>query len=318
MSAIFRISASCDPVDVFLDLLENGNSRVPARTARERFGDALVYLEQIGAVQPDAILTEVTCDECHLHHSAALEFDPSKHAYRFFCPEAGFVAVAGADVVCIRLDPGWLLDWFARSLSFVPEIRRRSLIENRGWLLGETSLDGTSVAIVLVLGRLAANEQDSLIQALCRFQPSKIGIVLTTSAELPSTLLASYRYHAVDLREIIRAQTDGLALDHARLIARVSQFLRGAKAIKGTSDRSSQGEKILNFYADRRKEGVAYHYKSVEATEIRSAWPARFPGSKVPGHSTIRNSLPNPRSAADEANPGLSPLQAAKSNKDTR
>jgi hypothetical protein len=311
MSAVFRTSTSCDPVDVLLDLLEAGNGRIPARTVREHFSDALPYLEQIGAVQPDAILTEVTCDECHLHHSAALEFDPSRHAYRFFCPEVGFVAVAAADVVGLRVSPSWLLDWLGRSLSFIPQIRRRSLIENRGWLLGETLLDGTSVAVALVLGRLAANEQDSLIQVLSRFQPSEIGIVLTTSAELPSTLLAFHRYHALDLREVIHAKTDGLALDHARLTARAVQFLRGAKATSGASGRSSQAEKILKFFAERRNEGIAYRLKSPEATEIRTAWPVRFPGKKVPGHSTIRNLLPDPRSAANEdTDPRISTIEA--------
>jgi hypothetical protein len=312
MSSVFRTSTSCDPVGVLLDLLETGNGRVPARRVRERFPDALVYLEQIGAVQPDARLTEVTCDECHLHHSAAIEFDPSIHAYRFFCPEAGFVALADADVIGLRVNPDWLLDWLARSLSFIPQIRRRTLIENRGWLLGETILDGISVALALVLGRLAANEQDALIQVLSRFQPPQIGIVLTTSAELPSTLLALHRYHALDLREVIRAETDGLALDHVRLTARAIQFLRGARVTKGTGGRSSQAEKIQKFFEERRNKGIAYHHKSLEATEIQSAWPARFPGQNVPGHSTIRNLLPDPRSAANEdTNPGLSTLQAA-------
>jgi hypothetical protein len=306
MSVVFRTSTSCDPVGVLLDLLEAGKGGVPAWRVRERFPDAMVYLERIGAVQPDIRLTEVTCNECQFHHSAALEFDPSRHAYRFFCPEAGFVMVADADVAGLRVDPAWLVDWLAGSLSFIPQIRRRSLIDNRGWLLGETVLDGTSVAVALVLGRLAANEQDALIQVLSRFQPSEIGIVLTTSPELPSTLLAWHRYHALDLREIIRAKTDGLALDRARLTARAVQFLRGAKATKGASGRSSQAERILKFFVERRNEGIAYHHKSFEAAEIRSGWSARFPGQRVPGHSTIRNLLPAPGAAAiEDTNPGL-------------
>ncbi len=311
MNTISETSTNCDPVDVLLDLLETGSGSIPARTLRARLPNALIYLEQIGAVQPDAILTEVTCDECHLHHSAVLEFDPSIHAYRFFCPETGLVAVADADVIGLRVNPDWLLDWLARSLSFIPQIRRRTLIENRGWLLGETILDGISVALALVLGRLAANEQDALIQVLSRFQPPQIGIVLTTSAELPSTLLALHRYHALDLREVIHAETDGLALDHMRLTARAFRFLRGTKA-KGASGRSSQAEKIQYFFAERRNEGIAYRHKSLEATEIRSAWPTRFPGQKVPGHSTIRNLLPASHAAANEdTKPRLSTLQVA-------
>jgi hypothetical protein len=300
MNTISRSSTSCDPVDVLLDLLETGSGSIPARPLRERFPDALVYLEQIGAVQPDAILTEVTCDECHFHHSAALEFDTSRHAYRFFCPDAGFVIVADADIAGVRVNPAWLMDWLAGSLSFISQIRRRSLIESRAWLLGETVLDGTTVAVALVLGRVGAYEQDALIQVLSRFQPSEIGIVLTTSAELPSALLAPYRYHSLEVREIVCAKTDGLALDYSRLTARVIQFLRGAKATKGTGGRSSPAENIRKFFEERRNGGIAYRYKSGEATEIRNAWPARFPGQKVPGHSTIRNALPAARSAASE------------------
>jgi hypothetical protein len=214
--------------------------------------------------------------------------------------------VADADVAGLRVNPAWLVDWLAGSLSFIPQIRRRSLIENRGWLLGETVLDGTSVAVALVLGRLATNEQDALIQVLSRFQPSEIGIVLTTSAELPSTLLASHRYHALDLREIIRAKTDGLALDRARFTARAVQFLRGAKATKGAGGRSSQAERIRKFFVERRNEGIGYRHKSLEAAEIRSGWSARFPGQRVPGHSTIRNLLPAPGATAiEDADPGL-------------
>jgi hypothetical protein len=189
MSAVFGISVNCDPVDILLDLLENSNGRVPARAARERFGDALVYLEQIGAVQPDARLTEVTCNECQLHHSAPLEFDTSTKAYRFFCPRAGFVGVRDADLASLCVTPGWLSGWLARTLSLLPHIRHRTLIENQAWLLGETVLDGTSVAVALLLGRLAANEQEVLIRELSRFHPSEIGIVLTTSADLSHTLV---------------------------------------------------------------------------------------------------------------------------------
>ena len=192
MSAVSAISASCDPVDVLLELLASGDSGIPARTVRQRFGGALVYLEQIGAVQQDAILTEVTCHECHLHHSAALQFDGLKQAYQFFCPEAGFIAVADADVAGLCVKPEWVLDWLAQSLFFNPQIRRRTLVEGRGWLLGETVLDGISVTAALVLGRLAANEQDAVIQGISRFQPLGIGIVLTSLAELPSALLASH------------------------------------------------------------------------------------------------------------------------------
>jgi hypothetical protein len=108
VSADAPLDLSETPVGVLLDLLEAGNGGVPARRVRERFPDAMVYLERIGAVQPDIRLTEVTCNECQFHHSAALEFDPSRHAYRFFCPEAGFVMVADADVAGLRVSPAWL------------------------------------------------------------------------------------------------------------------------------------------------------------------------------------------------------------------
>ena len=275
MSTVSAISASCDPVDVLLELLATSSTRIPARAVRQRFGEALAYLEQIGAVQQDAILTEVTCHECHLHHSAALEFDGLGHAYQFFCPEAGFIAVTDADVAALCVKPDWILDCLARSLSFNPQIRRRTLVEGQGWLLGETVLDGTSVTAALVLGRLAANQQDALIQGISRFQPSGIGIVLTSSAELPSSLLALYGYHALDLREVISANDGGFALDYARLTTRALQFLRGKKATKGGGGRSSQAEKIRNFFAERRKEDVPY------APNLMKRQESEVPGRRV-------------------------------------
>jgi hypothetical protein len=314
MSAVSAILASSDPVDVLLELLDNGNGTVPARTARERLGESLVYLERIGAVQPDAILSEVTCQECHLNRSAAIEFGSSRHTYQFFCPEAGLIAISDTDAASLCVKPDWLLDWLARSLSLTPQIRRRTLIENRAWLLGETALDAITVTVALVLGRLAANEQDAVIQGLSRFQPSEIGILLTSSAELNSALLALYRYHALDLREVIRAHEDGLTLDCTRLTARAVQFLRGTKPTKGSGGRPSRVEKIRKFFAERRKDNVPYRHKSVEATEIRNAWAARFPGEKVPGHSTIRNLLPDSHLAANEdPNPATCDPQAENS-----
>jgi hypothetical protein len=293
MSAVFGVSVNCDPVDVLLDLLENSNGRVPARAARERFGDALVYLEQIGAVQPDERLSEVTCNECQLHHSAPLEFDTSIKAYRFFCPQAGLVAVRDADVASLCVTPGWLSGWLARTLSLLPHIRHRTLIENQAWLLGETVLDGTSVAVALLLGRLAANEQDVLIQELSRFHPSEIGIVLTTSADLSHTLVASHRYHALDLREIVRAHTEGLALDRRRLGLLVKQLSSGVRRPRnGAGGRPSHADDVLKLFKERRAANIPYLNKSAEARAMRAGWLTRFPSSEMPGLSTIRSHLP--------------------------
>jgi hypothetical protein len=287
------ITSGTDPVSLLLDLLEAGSERLPAKPVRARFPGPLSYLERIGAVRADALLTELACAECDLDHSAEVEFDPVRREYWYLCPQAGLVTVDGNDLASLRVDPGWFLDWLERELPIVPPRRRRTLIDGRAWFLGEAMLDKTSLTVALVIGRLAPGEQDALAGALAGVHPIELGIVLTTSADLSAEALAARRYDLLDVREIFRVETDGLALDRERLSARLRQ-LKGVatERIRGRTGRSSMAQQTLELFHDRRARKIPYRSKSAEAREILAEWRCRFPQYKPPALSTTRGHLP--------------------------
>jgi hypothetical protein len=287
--------ARYDPVSLLLDLLEAGAERLPAKPVRERFPGPLSYLERIGAVQADALLTELTCAKCDLDHSAVVEFDPVGREYQYFCPEVGLVTVDGDHLKSLRVDPGWLLDCLERGLSIVPPQHRRTLIGGRAWLLGEAIVESTSLTIALVIGRLAFGAQNVLASTLARIRPIELGIVLATSADLSSEALSPPRYDLLDIRDIIRAETDRLVFDRAKFIARVKQLKESAvERTQGRAGRPSTIEQTLELFHDRRARKIPFLNKSAEAREIRADWSARFPQDKAPVFSTIRSHLPKP------------------------
>ena len=125
-----------DPVGLLVEHPGRGD-RLPAKPVSRRWPETLAYLERIGVVQADALLTELTCSECDRDHSVVTEFDPAARKHRYFCPEAGLVIVDDDDLASLRVDFLWLLDWLERELPVVLPRRRRPLIEGRAWLLGE-------------------------------------------------------------------------------------------------------------------------------------------------------------------------------------
>jgi hypothetical protein len=287
--------AGYDPVSLLLDLLEAGGEKLPAKRVREHFPEVLPYLVRIGAVQADALLTELTCAKCDLDHSAVVEFDPVGREYQYFCPEAGLVTVGGDDLTSLRVDPGWLLDCLERELSIVPLQHRRTLIDGRAWLLGEAILDRTSLTMALVIGRLAPEAQNVLASTLARIRPIELGIVLATSADLSPEALSPQRYDLLDIRDIIRAETDRLVFDREKFIARVKQLKESAVELtRGRAGRPSTIEQTLELFHDRRARKIPFLNKSAEAREIRADWLARFPQDKAPVFSTIRSHLPKP------------------------
>jgi hypothetical protein len=287
--------AGYDPVSLLLDLLEAGGEKLPAKRVREHFPEVLPYLVRIGAVQADALLTELTCAKCDLDHSAVVEFDPVGREYQYFCPEAGLVTVDGDDLTSLRVDPGWLLDWLEQELSIVPPLRRRMLIDRRAWILGEAVFDKTSLTVAFVIGRLAPGAQDALAGTLAAVHPIEIGIVLTTSLDLSAEALAARRYELLDVREIFRVEADGLVFDRERLSARLRQ-LKGVAIgrIRSRAGRSSTALQTLELFYDRRARKIPYRSKSTEAREIRAEWRCRFPHHKLPALSTTRSHLPKP------------------------
>jgi hypothetical protein len=284
---------TADPLGLLIDLLQARGNRVPAKQVRTQWPEALAYLEQIGVVQADALLTELTCSECDRDHSVVTEFDPVARKYRYFCPEAGLVIVEDDDLASLRVDFLWLLDWLERELPVVPPRRRRPLIEGRVWLLGEALIDKTSLMVVLVIGQLAPGDQHTLTSALARVRPTELGILLTTCPSHSPEPLVVQRYDLLYLREIARAATDCIVLDRERFGARVRQLRDlAAERTHGNAGRPSTALQTSKIFDERRARGIPYINKSTEAREILAEWPSSI-SNKPPAFSTVRGHLPN-------------------------
>jgi hypothetical protein len=282
-----------DPVGLLVELIQAGGDRLPAKPVSKRWLETLAYLERIGVVQTDALLTELTCSECDRDHSVVTEFDPAARKHRYFCPEAGLVIVDDDDLASLRVDFLWLLDWLERELPVVLPRRRRPLIEGRAWLLGEVLIDKTSLMVVLVIGPLTPGDQYRLTDTLASVRPTELGILLTMCPIHSSEALAVERYDPLDLREFARAETDCFGLNRERLAARVRQ-LKGlaTERIHGSAGRPSAAAQTLQIFDERRARGVPYLNKSTEAREILVDWPSSI-STKPPALSTVRNHLPN-------------------------
>jgi hypothetical protein len=279
-----------DPSTLLPAIIEGGFEDRPATSLRAEFPTAVAYLEQIGALKPGSTLRTVWCKACDKDHDATVELDSTGKA-RHFCAEAGWVDDKDDDIATLRLDPEWLLDWLERLFSVRPPWRRRLLLRHRIWHVGEALLGKTSMTIIFSRGIVAPAE---LSAALARIPPTQVGIVLTTAAEMPAALLAAYGYCAVDLGEILRANPDGLSIDLARFGAFVRAFARKTgRPVAGGGGRPSQATLILEVFRARRTRNVPYRSKYFEATEIIAEWPALYPDSDPPGHSTIRRHLRN-------------------------
>jgi hypothetical protein len=167
------------------------------------------------------------------------------------------------------------------------------LLTDRIWSIGEAVLGKTPLTIIFYRGFVRLSE---LSAALAQVFPTEVGILLTTTAEIPTELVAIRGYCAVDLQEILVFRPDGLAIDHARFAAFVRAFARkGRKPVAGGGGRPSKATLIRKVFQARRDRGLSYWSKSAEAEAIIAEWAAHYPDSDPPGDSTIRKHLPETR-----------------------
>jgi hypothetical protein len=280
-----------DPATLLLAVIESGFADRPLAFLHAEFPTALAYLEQIGALKPSSTLRTICCRACDKDHDAVVEFDVTGKA-RHFCPEAGWVDDNDDDLATRRLDPEWLLEWLERAFSVLPPRRRRVLLTDRIWQVGEAVLGKTSVTIMFSRGLARPAE---LSAALAQVPPMEVGIVLTTAAEVPTELLAVHGYCAVNLQEIVAAKPDGLVIDDQRFAARIRALLRKpGRRLAGRGGRPSKATLIGEVFQARRGRALPYRRKSAEAKEIIAEWAAHHPDSDPPGDWTIRKHLPNP------------------------
>jgi hypothetical protein len=176
------------------DMVQSATSATPAPIP-----PPLAYLEQIGALKPSSTLSTIWCAACDKDHDATVELDVTGKA-RHFCPDAGWVDDSDDDLASRRLDREWLLDWLERTFSVMPPRRRRMLLSDRIWHIGEAVLGRTSVTVIFARGFIRRSE---LYAAIMQVPPTEVGVVLSTAAEVAADFLAVYGYYAVNLDQIL-------------------------------------------------------------------------------------------------------------------
>lgn len=278
-----------DPVNLLCDLAEASEDEFQAAELWNKYGAPVRILADLGAVEPGALLHTVTCRACHSDHPATVDFDATTRGHFHFCPEAGFVTVDDADLATFRFDPGWLVEWLVNELRIVSPARRRTLVPDRIWHLGDARCGETLLTVVLARKVTSQVALDHLASAVSTIPPGDLGTVVTTSPDVTRRVRLPHGYEFLDLREIGRAGEDRLVLDSAKLGSWVKATRRGAvRNVQSRSGRPSDGSVIIQLYKERRARGLPMINVSAEAREIRAEFQARFPDRDPTHLSTVR------------------------------
>jgi hypothetical protein len=288
-------AAANNPIDVFAALITASGRAIPTRPNRELFGESLDFLLRAGALLPGSPLTRITCTACDDDHPVEVEFDPASGRSTCFCPNAGPVEVDNADLETLSVNSAWLADVVTTRLDIAPSPRRRELLRDSAWWLGDVIVGSTTVSFALSVGIAHAGTMSQLAAGLKARKPIDLGIWLTAGPEIPASLLNDTGYHQVDIHQVLRFAGDALAIDHARMAAWVRALSRGtAHPTRGRRGRPTIQGQILTVFEARRQRGIPYRTKYCEANEIIRDWPQRFQDEEPPVSSTIRKHLPAP------------------------
>jgi hypothetical protein len=218
-----------------------------------------------------------------------VEFDPATRRHSYFCPEAGPMTVDDADLVALRFNPGWLVEWLIRELPISPPARRQELVQNRVWYLGGLMCGDTLITVIFARQVSSQAALGRLASGLRTVHPADKGLVITTSSNVARHIPLPDGYEFLDLREIMRAAAGGLTLDRTRL----GSWIRGISATTGKgapsrSGRPSPQGRILQIYNTRREQGLPFVSDRAEAKGILAVWPQGAPDQKPPHVSTVR------------------------------
>ncbi len=280
-----------DPIDLLCTLMDAGAIAFSTAALRNRHGDAVDYLMRIGALVPGQRPTVTTCIACDNAHSAQLEFNPATTSYFHFCPEVGRVAVLDADIEAIAVNPPWLIDWLTAQLHIQPP-RRRELVLDHAWLLGEAIIRSTSVTVIFARGTLSFGDLDTVAARLPPVPKDSVGLVITTRGNMPLQVALPHRYVFLDLREIARAGTAGLSLDEPRIAGWIKGIRQGTRQrVKDGAGRPSEKDLIIEIYRMRRKRGEPVISQAAEARAISAEIQSQDLDRTSPAVKTIMRHL---------------------------
>jgi hypothetical protein len=274
-----------DPVALLCELADTCTEIFAAEALRRRHGDAAEQLVRIGALVPGWPSPVVTCGACDEDHPATVEFDAGRGRSHHFCPEVGRVALDDADLTTLCFDPEWLLDWLEEALPVVPPARRRVLVPDRAWHLGEAVIGATSVVTVFARGISSVTDLDRFAAVLDPIAPANLGLVVTTTTNRPRRTALPHDHVFIDLRE-------GFGLDRSRLGACIKGLLRKSnRPVRDRPGRPSEKALVRQIYRERRKRDFPIISRSAEAEEIRREIASLYPDRALPAVKTILGHL---------------------------
>jgi hypothetical protein len=281
-----------DPVALLCELADTCTEIFAAEALRRRHGDAAEQLVRIGALVPGAPSPVVTCGACDEDHPATVEFDAGRGRSHHFCPEAGRVALDDADLATLCFYPEWLLDWLEKALPVVPPARRRVLVPDRAWHLGEAVIGATSVMTVFVRGISSVTDLDRFAAVLDPIAPADLGLVVTTTTDRPRRTALPHDHVFLDLREIAEMGEEGFVLDRSRLGACIKGLLRKSnRPVRDRRGRPSEKALVRRIHRERRERHLPVISRLAEAKEIRQEIASRYPDRELPAVKTISGHL---------------------------
>jgi hypothetical protein len=278
-----------DVVQLLCDLSEASDSlfRVAAMGCDCR--DGLRILTEVGALCPGPRPHSITCQACDADHSATIEFDAQARCYMHFCPDAGWIAVNNADLATFRFSPEWLVNWLAAELPVASPVRRRAIVPECAWHLGDIKCGNTLVTAVFarrVGGQVTLGQ---LASGLRSVHPADKGVVITTSLNAVRTVPLPNGYEFIDLPDLVVPQPDGIAIDRNRIGPWVRRMpSRSGKGAPTRSGRPSQRAIIAVIFRLRRARTVPIDNLSAESRGIIAEWTEHAPDQEAPALGTVR------------------------------
>lgn len=228
----------------------------------------------------------VRCPECHQLHAGSREWDQERAAWRWYCPEEGWVYPA--EGAWRR----WALDWRALAEALAAPLKRersepRQLGHSDVWLLGHAPLGVASRPLMLAPAVVTAIDYQTLDDILRRHAPQVAGVVVVLDAS-PTAGQHPGGHRFVRFSHAMAVDPDALAFDLGR-IARLAGFVSGPR---GGSRRGRGAQRSLEILqrraavretaptlveeasaiaAERAREGEACSPRTIE-NQIRKAY----------------------------------------------
>jgi hypothetical protein len=263
-----------DPLGLLIDLCEQDPPTIEGATLVSCFADAGRPLFDLGALRPVSSTSVVVCRACHEQHPAEPEFDPKTGNYAHFCPHAGWVSMPETDLVHYEVDIAWMVASLGQAIG-VPG-GSRCLVERTLWDLGEARAGDQPWTALFGRRLWPAQQLDRVFDALARRAGKAPGLLLTTTADLPSRIDWPGGHVPVALADCAAIDAAGLVIDH-RVIVGALRSGAGGKRSSGTPGRPTSKDLYIAEHRRRIASGEAHRSIREEARHLdrwfRDAYP---------------------------------------------